>query len=185
MVAIPLAFGGCVMARPLIELIFGRAYVDAAPATSVVVLSAVFVIPGWIMVATAYALGQERKVALIWGVALVGNGLANAFVIPAFGIVGAASASLVASAFTFIGVRFLLSRAGVATSAVALAGKPVLAGAVMVAVVWPLRGASTGLAIAVGGIVYLVVLLLLRPFTPEDRTMIRTILRPRAGATDD
>lgn len=181
MVAVPLAIGGAILAEPLLGFVFGADFTAAAGAMSILLLAAVFVIPSWIQITSAYALGLERKTAVVFGLAVVGNGLANLAVIPLFGIAGSAAATLGAEAFTFGTIGWLIRREGVPLRLAAIVAKPLGAGALMALAVWPLRDAPLALPVAVGAVAYLAALLALRPFEAEDRVLLRALLRPRSA----
>jgi len=175
-IAVPLGLGGAFLAGPILIFLFGPSYAGAATALSILLPGAIFAIPAWLALITAYGVGKERMVAAIFVLAVLGNGTANFFLIPVFGIEGAAAASFAAEAFVLIAVLVVLWRAGVPTRLGRVFGKPLVAGAVMCLAVWPLREAPLALPVLVGAVTYFLALLAVRAFEDEDREMLRALV---------
>jgi O-antigen/teichoic acid export membrane protein len=175
--AVPVAVGGGLLAEPLLRAAFGEAYAGAAPALTVLLASVVLAFPGWVAVTTAYAVGRERRVALILAIAVAGNAIANVFMIPRFGIAGAAGATFAAEAVILVLVLRLLAREGVSTGFGAVLARPAMAAAAMAAAVLPLRHAPLFVPLAVGAAVYVAGLWALRVFDRQDREVLAGFLR--------
>ncbi|NHN59151.1 MULTISPECIES: flippase [Halorussus] len=92
---VPAAAGMVIVAEPALRLVFGPEWVDAAPVLQVfagyVVLQAVSYVTGDAL----DFLGRARERALAKGGGSVGNFLLNLAMIPAFGVVGAAAATVI------------------------------------------------------------------------------------------
>ncbi|WP_435174389.1 oligosaccharide flippase family protein [Halorussus sp. AFM4] len=95
---VPAAAGMVIVAEPALRLIFGREWVDAAPVLQVfagyVVLQAVSYVTGDAL----DFLGRARERALAKGGGSVANFLLNLLMIPAYGVAGAAAATVVTHA---------------------------------------------------------------------------------------
>ena len=97
-----------VFASPLIMLLYGADYTPAVPALQLVVWYTTFSYYGsvrnvWIL--------AEKKQKYLWIINLVGalsNIILNAFLIPGFGVLGAAFASLVTQIFTNVFIGFII-----------------------------------------------------------------------------
>lgn len=110
---LPLVAGGLVLAEPLLSLVFGNEYVAAAPAFRLLLLSiGVLALHG-----TAHnvfvGLHRTGTEAVIFGVAAVFNLALNNALIPAYGSIGAASATLAAELLIFVASAGALRAAGV------------------------------------------------------------------------
>jgi O-antigen/teichoic acid export membrane protein len=92
---VPAAAGIVIVAEPAIALVFGEKWVEAAPVLQVfaayVVLQAVSYVTG----DTLDFLGRARERAIAKGGGSVANFLLNLVMIPAFGVVGAAAATVI------------------------------------------------------------------------------------------
>jgi len=95
---VPAAAGIVIVAEPAITLVFGDKWADAAPVLQVfsayVVLQAVSYVTG----DTLDFLGRARERAIAKGGGSVANFLLNLVMIPAFGVVGAAGATVITHA---------------------------------------------------------------------------------------
>jgi O-antigen/teichoic acid export membrane protein len=177
MAALPVAVGGAIVAGPLLGLIFGAAFEPAATALGLLLGSLVLMFPNWPSVTLAYAVGRERAVAGVFLLVLAFNAGTNLAVIPRWGIEGAAATTLGSEVLLFVLVQAVLRRAGIRPAFGLPILKAVAAAAVMSVVVIPLRGFPVALPIAVGVAIYGVALLALRAFGPEDRALLRGLIR--------
>ncbi len=175
--ALPCAVGGILLSSPILTGLYGASYGEASGALSLLLATVVFTFPASVGVATAYGLGLEKHVAAIVGVAVIGNGLANAVAIPRWGIEGAAGVMLGTEAFVFLAVTALLVARQVRIGLQEALVKPLGASLAMALVIVPLREAPILLTVAVGGCVYFGALLLLRAFGPEERALARGLVR--------
>lgn len=93
-IAIPMTF----LSGPLIELLFGSAYNEAGSILSIHIWASIFVFLGvaggrWFIVESRQMLSLQRTVA-----GAVANVILNLFLIPAFGVIGAAFATVISQA---------------------------------------------------------------------------------------
>ena len=178
LVAIPLAAGGAVLARDILETLYGSQYLDASDALRVLLFAVVFVYPSYLTANACFAMGLERKVALTLAIALGLNATLNFFVIPSFGITGAAITTLGAEALVIILHLMFLRGAGIRIRFARSLLTAVGAAGVMVVAIWPLRNLSA-IPLAVGVGVYAACLVVLRAFDAEDRAALRSLLGRR------
>ncbi len=167
---IALAFTG--LSRPLIELLYGAAYVEAAPLLTVLAWSAVAY---WLYAPVGIALqakGFERGwlVVLAGGLAL--NAAGNFWMIPRWGPMGAAVTMLVSeAALACMGAWLAMRTWRVTPSLAALSGIAGSAAAGCLAL-WILQPAGAAAATLVALGVYGGLLLLCRIVTAEDMTKV-------------
>ena len=97
-IALPLVLGGIIVATPLISVIFGGAYIEAVPTFQILLLTLLFVFPGTIFAEVLLAENKQR-IFIFTGIAgaVLNVGL-NFLLIPPYGIVGSAIATVVAQA---------------------------------------------------------------------------------------
>lgn len=152
--AAPVAVGGILVAQPLLVLLFGGDYVEGALAFQ------------WLLVATALILvrgafhnvflvrDQMRTEMLIMAAAVALNVVLNVVLIPRHGLVGAAVATAAAEALVVVLCVWAIARIGVPARYRSLA-RPLLAAAVMGAVLWAVGDAAPVLArVGLGASVY-------------------------------
>jgi O-antigen/teichoic acid export membrane protein len=88
------------LARPLMSLLFGPAYLPAVKPLQILAGGAIFVFSTWILHAAAIATNLDRRLLLTTGVGLGSNVALNLLFIPRWGMVGAAWATVIAEAVT-------------------------------------------------------------------------------------
>lgn len=109
LIALPLALGGSILAPEIISFIFGSEFVPSVIPFQILLFSVLAVFPGVILsyVILAYN-AQKSIIKFLSGVALANIAL-NLVLIPLYGIIGAATATIsalvVANGFTWLRVR--------------------------------------------------------------------------------
>ncbi len=170
--AVPLVLGGVVLAEPLIRLLFGDRYASSGPILAVLLLTLLVQFPRAAVIVSALAVGLERRVAVAYAVTIVVNLSANAILIPAYGPMGAAIAMVISVPVFGLFMARQLGKVGIALRVDARWGKAVVAGIVMVGVVWLLADLPLIIPILVGGVVYLGILVALDTLDEADLAMI-------------
>ena len=166
-VGAPLVLGGIVVARPLLQTLFGPEYIDGTAAFRLLILS----------IGLIFLHGQLRNLLLvsdrtstelrIVAAATAVNIALNFLLIPRWGIAGAAASTVVAEALILLSAALVIRAGGVRFRLGAI-WRPALAAAVMAAALLGLRtGEKLALSVALGSVVYAAVLYLLRGI-PED-----------------
>jgi len=179
--AAPLAFGGALVAGPLLRLVYGGRYVGADTALSLLLLSLVPVFAGWMAITTAYAIGRERAVAAAAAVLLVANGIGNVLLVPVSGIEAAAAVTLGTDLVFWLVITALLARDGVPPRLGPTLVRPLVAGVVMGASVAPLRHLPLVIPVVVGAVVYAGLLVLLRAVRRDDLRRVRGLVGRKVG----
>jgi O-antigen/teichoic acid export membrane protein len=180
MLALPLAVVTVTLAYPLINLLGGAAYLPhGAIALQLMVLS----IPiGWINSLTQYvliALGKQRSLTRAFLIAVTFNVVANLIFIPLTpnGYEAAAVITIFSEIVEGIPFYLVLRRALAPVPWASLLGRPFLAALAMAGLCAVLAPFSAWLAAAAGGALYLGLLVALRVLGPEERAVLRQVLR--------
>ncbi len=175
-IALPVAFGIAGLADRIIPEVFGAAYQDSVRAQRLLVLSLIFIFCNFPIGSFLVAVRRQSLNTTLLGVAMLTNIIVNVLLIPRFGIMGPAVASLVANALLFSLGFFFVARSIALPYDDILHGlaKALVAGSVMVATVMATKTLlPLLLVIAAGAIVYGACLLLLRAVTIDEfRQMI-------------
>lgn len=100
LVALPILGVGWVLADDILRLLFGEAFVAAAPALRVLMVGLVFSFPLEIARYVAISVNAERSLLKVAGIGCVGNVALNLWLIPRFGMLGAASATVLSEALS-------------------------------------------------------------------------------------
>lgn len=164
--ALPAAVGVSVLAAPIVELLFGPAFLPAAPLLAIVIWDVPLLMFAALCGNISTALGLERRTAPIYVAGAVLNVVGNLVLIPSWGAHGAAVVTLatdglVAACFVWLlGSRLELRR----TTAALL--RTALAAFVMGLLVWQLRSLPLPAAIGAGVVSFGVLAVLLRLVPP-------------------
>lgn len=100
-IAIPLVVGGIILGKPIFELIFGKEYLPGVPAFQILILTSFLIFPGIILSNLILAHNQQKKVIGYVAAGSFGNIIFNALLIPIYGIIGSAIATIIALLLNF------------------------------------------------------------------------------------
>jgi len=107
LVGLPLTFGGIVVGRKLMNLLFGGVYLDAVLSFQILLLTILIVFPSMIIANTVFAYDEQKKFIGFLLLGAIGNIILNLMLIPKYGINGSAVATIGAelTANTFIWMK--------------------------------------------------------------------------------
>jgi O-antigen/teichoic acid export membrane protein len=181
-IALPFAVAITVLAEPLTWLLGGAAYLpDGQIALQIMVWS----IPiGWMNSLTQYALvalDLQRRVTFAFAAACAFNIIANLIFIPQYSYQAAAITTILSEFVLFVGFAYLMQTGIGRLDWLTMLWKPYAAAVGMGGFVWlimPLTGSL--LAVCTGSLVYVAVLLTLRPMDPDELSRISPAIPRRA-----
>ncbi len=175
----PAAVGIFMLAQPLTPLLLGQDFVRSAPAlrTLALALGIAFINNAFIGALNA----SDRQSSFTWAAAwsLVANLALNLTLIPLYGYQGASWATVATELVLAIAGWILVARHVGRVRVPALSWRILLAGLVMGVAIYPMRGFSgleVLIPIAVGAVVYLVAVLLIRGVTRQEIDWARRAL---------
>jgi O-antigen/teichoic acid export membrane protein len=171
--ALPIAAGGWVLARPLVSFLFTAAYAPAAPLLAILI----WVVPlmfaseflGYVVVVS----GHEQRVARAVVVSTCVNVAVNTVLVPRLGFFAAAVMTVITEVVLVAQYLWLLRSLLKKFAWSKILGRPLLATGVMLAVVLALRGLPLLVDIGIGAAVYGVMLLALRVLGPDELRLLR------------
>lgn len=166
-VAAPLVVGGIIVAEPLLVAVFGNDYSSGSSAFQFLILSIGFVFLHGAIHNIFLAVNRLKTEMMIFAAAAAINIGLNIFIIPRYGIVGAAAVTAFAELITLVSGLVVVNRIGVSFSLLSI-WRPLLASVVMGVCLFAL-GPNRGLLLylSVGCISYFLTLVLLHGI-PED-----------------
>jgi len=181
-VGVPLAAGGMLLAEPLMGFAWGEEFRTASAAPFAILVWSVATVFANVPYATILlATGRETRYLRAVGAGAALNVLANFVLIPRFGLTGAAAATM-ASEVVVLSLYILETRSIVHHEPARDLWRPLLAAALMAAVVLRLV-AHPGVAGAAGAVVYGVVCLALGQVGRADLAVLRR--RPPASGEEN
>ena len=177
LLALPVAVATTFLAPTLIGLLGGAQFLpDGAIALQLMVW---FIPIGWINSLTNYvliALDLQRPLRWAFMVGVGFNLIANVIFIPLYGYKAAAIITVLSEVVLQIAFYRLLRRALAPVPWISPLWKPVTAALVMFAALFALWPVLPILALVVGGIAYLGVLIVLRPFNDQEMGRLAALL---------
>jgi O-antigen/teichoic acid export membrane protein len=176
---LPLATGVTLLAAPIIALVFGPGFEPAVPVLQISIWAIVFLFLNVPHARLLLIHHKQREAARMLGAVTLLNVALNLILIPRAGIVGAAVARLLSSFALYASFYAYTEATVMRLSMLPALARPLLANALMAAVVWWLRAAPLPIPIAAGGAVYAAAALLLGIVPPQDVVYWREIIRRR------
>ncbi len=158
-VAIPVAVGGALLAGGLLDLVFGSRYVDAVRPLQILMWS---IVVAWVRNVVQIGLIARDQQAFIlrttiWSAAV--NTVFNLLLIPSFGMIGAAAATLITESIRTLVALWYAERLELPFGVWRQLWQPTLGATCMGATVWFVPFPHVVVAVAAGAAVYGIVLL--------------------------
>lgn len=95
LIALPIVFGGTILAKPIIEFIFGKNYLEAASSFAILNLTILANFSAGIMMNAIFAYNKQKFLAIYTAIGAILNVILDLILIPPFGILGSAYATLI------------------------------------------------------------------------------------------
>ena len=111
-IAIPLAIGGIVLGKPIIKFLFGEAYLPATASFQILIAALFINFPGAILSNLLMAYNQQRRLINYVIAGSASNVILNALLIPSFGIIGSAIATIIAQFAYFAPIWLKMKKLG-------------------------------------------------------------------------
>lgn len=180
LVALPIAVGTTFIARDLILVLAGPAYL---PQSMIALQLLIWYMPfGFINSVTQYVLIAIQQQSFLTKAFVLGatfNILTNVLLIPRYGYVAAAAVTALSEVVLFIPFYYCVRKNLTTVPWLDVFWRPSAAVAVMALVMWLLRGKTALLTIPVAALVYLVMLVILGTFRQPDVLLVMQLLPER------
>ena len=174
-IGLPASIGIWVYSDKIISIIYGAGYEGSVLALQIlcwfVFLRFVNIIPGTVLSSINR---QSSRTICQASIALINIAL-NLFLIPKYGFVGAAYATIISEAFFIAFYAYFTSKYGIKANLFQIIVKPVIASAAMLLVISRIENIFLG--IVLGIISYFIALVLLKVFNHEDKKLIARIIK--------
>lgn len=108
--SIPIAAGGFILAKPLMTLLFGQEYIQSGYAFAPLILGVLFAFPTNLLNSIAFIINKQKNVAINTCICLALSVGLNIYLIPTYGIVGAAIGTTLTQLTLFIANILLLRK---------------------------------------------------------------------------
>lgn len=175
--SLPIAVGGMIVARPLIELLYTQAYAPSGLALAILIWDVPFLMYASFCGNISTIIVAERKAARVYAINAVLNILMNLYAIPRYGLIGAAITTVLTDLIGSIQFYFMLRHYFAMPEIGTAALKTVLAAGIMGAVVYLVRDMNLFAVILIGFILYAVLAIVLHLFDQNEWNLIGRLLR--------
>lgn len=177
---IPICTGLFVLAEPILRLVYGKPeFLNAVPALRWLAVALFVSYVESVLGAVAVSLNQERKRVFTAVLATVINIGLNLALIPHFQHVGAAAVTAGTEFFILCYWFIILPKGLFSPDSLTVFLKATTAAAIMIAVLYALRGQHILVLVPIGGLVYCLSALLLRVVPPEDMRAVKDAIAIR------
>ena len=133
---VPLVVAGTFLAPPVIRLLYGAAYDNSVAPFRILLWSAALVMLRWVYMDSLRATGHQALDVRCAITSATLNVALNVLLIPRYGMIGAASATVTADVIWFVMSCYYFRRARLAENAFPPVWGPLLGGAAMCGVLW-------------------------------------------------
>lgn len=175
-VALPMATGGMLLAGPIVRILAGEQFAEAANVLAVLVWAPAILF--LYIVVNSLVISQLTKFAVVvTGINVVINIVGNLILLPRIGIMGAAIMTLVSESIQGIFYFYFVRRKITKFKFLVNLWQPFIASSVMGVVVFYLRDMFLLIPIAAGVVTYSLVLLLLGFFKKDDLRFFLSLMR--------
>ncbi len=175
LVAVPMAMGTAVLSQRLINLIYGSGYESSVPVLRILIFGGGMIMINVILSSILNALGKQKIVTAATAVNLVLNGILNVWAIRNYGIVGAATTTVLTEFFCGLVMWLYLRKKGYM-----LFRREWIAcfiAAILMGIVVYFAGAlNLAILITIGAVAYAIFVLLFGGITSEDKKMLKRLL---------
>lgn len=173
--SLPIAVGITLLAEPIILLLFKPEYIPSILALQIVVWVLPFIFVNYIQGSLLTAMNRQVTYLKITAASLVLNVGMNLVLIPLYSYLGAAFVTVITEIFSVALGFYVLSKLLAKVKVHEIIFKPAIACLVMALFILLVQ-TNLFLEIAISAVIYFVVLIALKGFTPEDYDLFRQIL---------
>ena len=174
-IALPVAVGGMLMAKPIIVLLAGEQFAAAAPVLAVLVWAPALLFI--YIVVNSLVISQLTKFAMaITGINVLVNIIGNIILLPRYGIIAAAAMTIASEAIQGMFYFYFVRKKITDFRFFSLIWQPALASLIMGFVVWNMRSLNLFIVVAAAALVYGFILLILRFFKKDDIQFVKSLL---------
>lgn len=177
-IIVPIAMGVCILSEPIIKLIYGTQFLNVAPALGILIWSEIFAFLGVIHLNILISVGLQKLDFIFTLSGAVVNIILNIVLIPHYGIIGAAVATVISYGVGVPLSCFLIKTRKYGRAMVQSMLKPFIAAAIMGCFTYFAFVFHIHLAviILVSAMLYFGLIVLLKGLNAQDREYIRGIV---------
>ena len=178
LLAFPVATGGIILSKEIIGLIYKEQFNNSVLALQILMLAMLFIFVNYFIGNLLMAINLAKVFMISTGICALFNVLINLALIPYFSYAGAAWATVMTEALNFTILFYYAFKHGYKINLAGILYKPIIACAIMAAVILLTMGNAYFLIkIAVGIAVYFLVIILLGGIGKEEIEYLKEVFR--------
>ncbi len=174
-ISLPIAGLTCMLAQPLVLLVFGAKYSGSIPVLQILAWSLVLTFLNGLMNASIAAIHEEKRGSAILFYGVLASALSNLIVIPLFGHLGAAATTVLAEAVIFFLQTRLIKKKNPGLKILRQSIKPLIATLLMMLAAYPMRTWFLGFSLPLAFSVYLLGIKVLRVIRYDEWDAVKSI----------
>jgi O-antigen/teichoic acid export membrane protein len=179
MLALPLTVGTILLSKRVILIIYGGGFLPSVQALNVLIVAEFFVFVDTVLAYMLLSIDRERVNMFNAGVGAAVIVVLNLFLIPRFGLIGAAIATVITQFYFFVAATYALSKAQYNLNFAKIILRPLLATLVMGAFVYHFSQATLFMLVPTSAVMYFLILYLTKYISAEDIALVKQMLRTR------
>ena len=176
-IAVPVAIGATIIADKIIQLIYGSSFSGSASALQILIWSVMFVFLNYVLSYLLLSTNNQKLNAISVIICTIINIIMNYMLIPMFSYVGAAVATVVASALLSTINFYFVSTRLQPLPIHKIAAKPIISGLVMGIFVYCFENLNICILVFLAAVIYFIMLVALKTFSTEDIAIAKKILK--------
>jgi len=176
LLTLPIAVGGALVAFPLIRFLYTDDFLPSALALQILIWDLPLLMFTGFCGNITTVIRQEKAAARIYTLNALANILLNLYTIPRYGLVGAALVTVITDLVGALQFHFLLRRRLHQPDMTFVLARIIIAALLMGGLVWQLNGLHMFVQIALGGLVYLGLVVLFRLLDESEWSLIQRVL---------
>ncbi|MBI1936237.1 flippase [Candidatus Woesearchaeota archaeon] len=180
MIGLPISFGIFLLADSIISILYGTKYASSALALKIVAWFVFIKFVNYLLGITLYSINAQNGRMSAQGVTAVFNVILNFALIPYYGFVGAAIATLATEIFLFVVYYYYTSKYFFRHNFLADIPKPLIASLIMSLIII-YSNLNIFFIVPLSMLVYFTALLLLKAFDKEDIGLLRRVIGNEAA----
>lgn len=178
-ILLPIGVGVTLLAKLIIDLVFDSQYTESISALQILIWTGIILFLDTFLINIMEATGKQRNATILLGLSTVIAILLNLSLIPRYGLIGAAIATLITQVIQFtVSCLFIGGKSGF-ISFLKFFPRPLFASAIMGCCMYYLSHwdfYNLPVAIVIGIVIYILTLLVVGGISPEDRAILRKLL---------
>ncbi len=151
--SLPITFGAFLLSDKIILFVFGDKYIGSIPVFNILIWTCILYFLSSALVSLLFALKQQKKTVKIFFLGALLNTVSNIYIIPLYGIVGAAGTTIITEIIVLIGI-YILARKSLKFKILKHIVNPAIATFAMSIIVSFINLESLALTITIGATTY-------------------------------